>query len=145
MADVYRIRKARDPRRCLGLDALLFPDDEMDCPQASVWWEVLLGDELVGYAAGVKERGDPKNFVLTRAGVAPEHRGRGLQKRLIRVREAYARSIGCTTVTTYTSTTNLASANNLAHSGYRLYTPDWKWGLNPGLYFIKKLDDKKKD
>jgi GNAT superfamily N-acetyltransferase len=59
---------------------------------------------------------------LNRCGVSFDHRGHGLQRRLLRCRERRARRNGwryCITDTT----DNLASANSLIKAGSTLYRP----------------------
>jgi GNAT superfamily N-acetyltransferase len=76
---------------------------------------------------------------LCRAGVVPAARGQGLQRRMIRVREAAARRAGMRELITYTSRENTKSANNLIACGYRLYTPPEEWGLEGAFYFCRRL------
>ena len=59
---------------------------------------------------------------LYRAGVMPEHRGKGLKCRMIRVREAQARRNGYVACVTDV-TDNIPSANSLIKCGYKLYRP----------------------
>ena len=104
------------------------------------WWFVyqIGGDDPVAYA-GLKS-----SFTITcggylcRAGVLPGHRGRGLQRRLIRVREARARRDGWAALVTDT-TDNPASANSLISAGFKLYAPERPWGLKNSLYWKKLI------
>lgn len=73
-----------------------------------------------------------------RAGVMPIHRGHGLQRRLISIRERWARREGFHTIVTDTCA-NTPSANNLIRAGYELFDPKSPWGLKGGLYFRKSL------
>ncbi len=75
-------------------------------------------------------------WYLSRAGVVPEARGKGLQKRMIRLRVAHARrhQPGCTVITD-TTHDNYASANSLMACGFRLYAPSTRWGFATGLYW----------
>jgi GNAT superfamily N-acetyltransferase len=75
---------------------------------------------------------------LRRAGVRLRHRGRGLQRRMVRVRTTYARRLGFHTLVTDT-TDNPASANNLIACGFRLYLPQEPWGFNNTIYWTKDL------
>ena len=75
---------------------------------------------------------------LYRVGVLPQHRGRGLQQRLIAVREAHARKLGWTHTITDT-TENTPSANSLIRRGYVLYEPAKPWGFPTALYWKKVL------
>jgi GNAT superfamily N-acetyltransferase len=75
---------------------------------------------------------------LARAGVVPEFQGRGLQKRMITIREKWARKHGYKWAITDTSE-NPPSANSLISRGYRLYEPTVPWGLSRAIYWRKKL------
>jgi GNAT superfamily N-acetyltransferase len=75
---------------------------------------------------------------LARAGVIPALRGRGLQKKMITLRERWARRKGFKWAVTDTSE-NPPSANSLIARGYRLYDPSSPWGLSRALYWRKRL------
>lgn len=75
---------------------------------------------------------------LARAGVVPEFRGHGLQKRMIELRERWARKNGYRWAVTDT-TDNPASSNSLIARGYRLYEPTVAWGPTRAIYWRKKL------
>jgi GNAT superfamily N-acetyltransferase len=79
------------------------------------WWAAESAGDLVGFA-GALDRGDGVLF-LGLCGVAPEARGRGLQRRFIAVREELARSLCFATLKTHTDAENYASANNFIRSG----------------------------
>lgn len=75
---------------------------------------------------------------LNRSGVMLEHRGHGLQRKLLRAREAYSRRHGWNWCISDTSN-NIPSANNLIRAGYTLYRPMEPWGFSYTLYWSKKL------
>lgn len=72
---------------------------------------------------------------LSLAGVLPEHRGRGLQKRLIKARIAYARKWGVRQVVTYTVVNNPESMRSLIRCGMLPYTPKTPWVGKRVVYF----------
>ncbi len=77
---------------------------------------------------------------LCRAGVAFRARGQGLQKKLILLREKWARSQGMEWVVTDTALDNPASSNSLISCGYQLWRPINRWaGYSPALYWRKRL------
>jgi GNAT superfamily N-acetyltransferase len=101
-------------------------------------WTATHDGKLIGFCtAGPLQV--PDSLFLSGAGVVPEFRGMGLQRRMIAVRENAARRAGCVCVVTYTSPHNLPSANNLIRSGYLLYEPHSPWGVAGALYFKKEL------
>ena len=74
--------------------------------------------------------------------VAQDCRGNGLQKRLIKAREAQARKLGYTELISDT-TGNPPSSNSLISCGFKVYEPEEPWGGSKTIYWIKKLKDKK--
>ncbi len=94
---------------------------------ASTWWIAFLEDEPVGFCCLSPSMRRPNVGYLSYAGVMPEHRGQGLQKRLIRVRLKACRKRGWGEAVTYTND-NPPSANNLIACGFRMWTPDELWG-----------------
>jgi len=76
---------------------------------------------------------------LCRGGVAPAFRGQGLQRRLIKAREQYARRQGLRHLITNTVYGNHWSANNLIAEGFRMYNPIAPWGDDDDNYWWKDL------
>lgn len=111
-------------------------------PEEGWWWLAYAVDEtrdIAGFCGVKPTTAHPKEMAyLARAGVLLRHRGRGLQKRFVRVREALCRAHGFTQLVTDT-TDNIPSANNLIKCGYRLYRPQNPWGFAHTLYWIKDL------
>lgn len=102
------------------------------------WWIAYDGTRPVAFC-GLRGVGDPVYAgYLCRAGVIPEYRGRGIQKRLIRVRERKAKALGWPEVISDTNL-NPASANSLIACGFRTYTPEEPWGFETATYWRKPL------
>ena len=76
---------------------------------------------------------------LCLCGVLPSHRGLGLQKRFLKIREKHARLLDLTQSITYTLLTNHVSSNNLITAGYSLYQPEFKYRGDYVLYWYKEL------
>ena len=137
----YVIRREPTPVAVLPLDQDCFPSDHRPALENSLWWVVWCGKEPVGYA-GLRVCEGAQNAglgFLSRAGVVAKHRGKGLQKRLIRAREAAARSFGLNELVTYVAHWNSASINSLVACGYRFYRPATKWGGASSVYLRKVL------
>jgi GNAT superfamily N-acetyltransferase len=119
------------------LDALCFPEDPLYPKDGCYWWIVFNERGSAIAFAGLKPlTGHNKGMAfLCRAGVGPEARGLGLQRRLIKTRVSYARRLKLTQVITYTSRENYKSAANLLRSGLKFYTPVQEWGVAGALYF----------
>lgn len=113
------------------------------CPDfdKGAWWFIYpegKPDNLIAFAGVVGSSFGPGYAYLKRSGVLKAHRGNGLQRRLIRLREAWARKAGYHTVMTDTRG-NTPSSNNLIAAGYRLFDPPSPWGMRGTLYFKKAL------
>lgn len=121
------------------IDSVCFPCDYKADYDRGQWWLVWDGPTPVAFAGAYIHAPD-KYCYLYRVGVLSTHRGHGLQRRLIRVREQWGREQGdIKGFYTYTTSDNLASANNLIRSGYRLFIPSRRWGGKRALYWAKKL------
>lgn len=99
-----------------SLHARCFPYDDMPNFLHDIWWGVMIKGStkrhLVG-CAGMSEKGQ-----MVSCCVLPEHRGHGLQRRLLARREDYARRVlKLKAVTTYTIS-NPHSERNLIKRRY---------------------------
>lgn len=106
--------------------------------EVGAWWIAFDGLTPVAFAASTASRQWSDAGYMSRCGVVESHRGRGLQKRLLKVREKHARKQGMNWAVSDTRD-NLPSANNLIASGYRLYAPGKPWSYRGALYWRKKL------
>jgi L-amino acid N-acyltransferase YncA len=110
-------------------------------PKAGAYWWIAENSAGQPIAfAGLKEVNGQTGF-LCRVGVNKNKRGEGIQKKLIRVREAKAKKLGLRWLITYCHPANLASANNLIACGMKLYSPQNPYGVPGALYFRKQLTD----
>lgn len=131
-------------RTIARLDRQCFPADTPEPLDNRTWWLVYAivrgarDRTPIGYA-GFKESSYPGHVFFCRAGILPKHRGRGLHKRLIKVRTQYARRCGYLGVVTYTSRDNTMSANSLIKCGFKLYTPTVEYAGEAALYMIKEF------
>lgn len=111
-------------------------------PERGWWWLAYACDDsrqLAGFCGLTPTFGQPHDVAyLKRAGVLMPHRGQGLQRRFVRVREARARKAGFQSIVTDTSD-NPSSANNLIKCGYRIYQPPEPWGFTHTIYWTKDL------
>jgi GNAT superfamily N-acetyltransferase len=106
----------------LDMDSVFF-DVAPDIGEHTAWWVAF--DESgapVAYAGAMMWEPDQAMY-MHRAAVMLSARGNGLQRRLVRARERWGRANGAALSYTYTSASNLASANNLIRCGYTLWAP----------------------
>lgn len=133
----YTLRQTEDEATVIELHEKLFPGVDWEENTTALW---LAEDELgesVGFCTARKLTYENGVF-LSRAGVLPEARGAGLQRRMIHVRTRWARSIGAEFLCTYVVLDNFASLTNLIKSGYKLYTPANRW-VGAGVLYLQKL------
>lgn len=142
----YRIRRV-DPddfhdelmemqRVCLPNSA---PIEFNGADDADDWWLAFVDDVPAGFASMRPSVAFSLTGYLSRAGVAPEFRGNGLQKRLIRARESFARRHGWQWLVT--DSFNPVSANNLMDCGYRAYAPAQPWAFAYSTYWRRRIAD----
>ncbi len=118
-----------------GLDAI----PELDRGQ---WWLLWTDSSPIGFCGIHPSRVYKRTGYLCRAGIDFEYRGRGLHKRLISVRERWAKKNGMDWMITDTHLHNCASSNALIRAGYRLWKPRKRqlWAsYRNALYWWKKL------
>ena len=133
-----RATSAEDFDCIAALQALTLPDDRPCALNVGAWWVAHIGGDPVAFA-GVRPSSHWSDCLyLCRSGVVPEWRGKGLQKRLIAVRERYAKAQGAAWLISDT-THNPASANSLAARGFRRYEPAVPWGGRHTLYWRKRI------
>jgi len=113
-------------------------EHELEGPHC-YWWLAYHEGEPVGFAGMVPSRLYKNAGYLKRAGVVPEHRGRGLQLRFFRARESKARKIGWDMLISECNDDNIWSANNFIRSGFLLFEPIERWAFNTSLYWRKRL------
>lgn len=141
MTRVRRVDPAKPATAALlqWLQLEVLPHDAPLATDDGVWWVAYVDDAPAGFASVKTSPRYVGLGYLSRAGVLPAYRGHGLQKRLIRVREAYARRQGWTALITDTTAANPASANSLIACGFRMYQPQQPWALPNSCYWRKPL------
>jgi GNAT superfamily N-acetyltransferase len=102
------------------------------------WWVAYQDSKPIAFAGLVRSARWTDTGYLCRSGVIRSARGRGVQKRLIRVRQTYAKKLGWSWLITDTYY-NPASSNSLISCGFKLYDPSVPWGAKGTLYWRKKL------
>lgn len=102
------------------------------------WWLLKTDDGvLCGFAGLVPCEPFVGVGYLKRAYISPDHRGHGLQLRMIEARIAKAKELGWHQLVA--ETINPRSAHNLRLAGFEPCDPEQKWGEPGSLYFSKLL------
>lgn len=123
------------------LDSIIFPND-VGCQKRHpnrVWWLVYAKRNPIGFAGMEIVNGEA---FLCRVGILKDFRGKGIQKRLIRCREKYAKKNRVNDIITYVHIGNISSCNNLISCGYKMYNPCNHWAGTQRcetIYFCKRL------
>lgn len=120
----------------LQLEAL--PYDTPMATDEGHWWVAFDGTLPVAFAGVKGSESVPGAAYLCRAGVLPSHRGLGLQRRLIAVRERKSRKLGYAALVTDTFD-NSHSSNNLIAAGFRQWAPPVRYGAEGTNYWRKNL------
>jgi len=106
------------------------------------WWFAMDTDKVPAAFCGLwPSVRFPGAGYLCRAGVMPVARGKGLQRRMIRIRENAARRKGWDALYTDADAANPASINNLFASGYRAFSPPVLWDGEGFVYFRKIISE----
>lgn len=137
-----RLQRTTDYRMVNALETLLFPDskeDDAETPRrGNVYWALWHEGEMVGYCSVRPSQTEKNAAFLSRAGLLPSARGRGLQRRMVRVRERWAKDNGFERTITYVHTTNIPSLRNIMACGYLPYEPYWHDDLGCGYVCFEK-------
>lgn len=130
--------KPSDLEMLIELHKSCLPSDYYPNFMSAIWWIAFENKKPVAFC-GLSAVSSWKNAgYLCRAGVIDAYKGRGIQRKLIRIREKKARKLGYEWLISDT-TNNNPSANNLISCGYKLYQPETKWAYPNSLYWRKKL------
>lgn len=134
-----RISQTDDLDAIREMDQVCFRGEDLPDLDDAIWWIAHEGPTELGYAGGVVDTDIHVDFFLNRAGVLPEARGHGLQRRLINARMRYARAHGMRSCYTYTVPFNVASSNNLIKCGFTLWRPACPWAGDEVLYWHRAM------
>lgn len=138
MIELRRVDGAAQKSLLRDLQLATLPYDKAVDTASGHWWIAYEDRTPIAFGGYVPSSQWADTVYLCRSGVLETHRGMGLQKRLIRVRERHARQNGMAWAITDTNQ-NPASANSLIACGYRLYLPAIPWGYRTASYWRKKL------
>ena len=119
-------------KRCLPSDTLYAP--------LIGWWHIVFDERMepVAFSGLVPSLRWTDTVYLCRAGVLKEHRGRGIQKRLIKARLKKAKALGMNWAITDTYN-NPASANSIIACGFQCFDPTVPWGDTGTIHWRCKI------
>lgn len=123
----------------VGLHTHCLPADTLPDFTKGWWWILYDRNKYpAGFAGLVPSSRWIDCGYLSRAGILSYHRGKGLQKRLIRARVIKARKLGYEYLFSDTHD-NVPSVNNLIACGFKLYEPRTPYGAEKTLYWRLKI------
>ena len=134
---MIRITKTKNMKLILDLNHQIMPEDHLEIDEKTTAWIVKVDGEIAGFCT-LREIGHHIAY-LDRGGVLPKHQGKGIHRRLIAVRERYARSRGMHKIITYVMPYNYPSMFTLVRCNYLKYKPEYPWAGTNIVYFIKEL------
>jgi GNAT superfamily N-acetyltransferase len=120
------------------LQTTCLPYDDPVYPEKGAVWIGYDGKQPAAFCMIEQSKQWGDTAYLSRSGVLPFWRGRGLQKRMLTIREMWARRRGYVWLISDT-TENPASANSLAKRGYQMFQPSNPWANEVSIYWRKKL------
>lgn len=125
----------------IGMHEKCFPDLEFQQLHGD-WWIAYSRETKapVGFAGLWPSLRQPGAGYLCRAGVLPEGRGQGLQRKLIKVREREAKKKRWVVLFSDTKPGNAHSLNNLFACGFRSFVPSDPWSGAEWNYVRKIID-----
>ena len=122
--------------RLQALDKRVFVDAKNEFKEYREWWVMVDNDTIIAYCGSLYADGV---CLFVRAWVHRPFRGKGLQRKMIKLRLKAGKSLACYRAITYVYTDGTTSMNNLINTGFRLYNPQYKYAGNEFLYFYKDL------
>ena len=136
------IKRTYNEETVRALNKKTFPSDGFYESKKNMYWLAIAKysskeDEVVGFAIATVV--NHEILFLSRAGIIYKARGKGLQKRLIRVRINYAKKHGFKKAITYTSVDNITSFVNLFRCKFVPYLPEYCYAGTAVNYLIKYL------
>ena len=132
------IRKESVQTRLAVLQNICLPYDTPVDTNFGCWWIAVKDGADIGFAGLTRTVSWIDCGYLCRAGVVPDARGQGIQKKFIRARIRQAKALGWKWLVTDT-TDNPASANSLVSAGFKMFNPTKPWGFKNTLYWRLKL------
>jgi len=99
------------------------------------WWVIVDSGKIIAYCGSLYSEGV---CIFVRAWVSLKYRNKGLQSKMIKTRLKAAKQF-CYVAITYTTHTNVHSANNLFKNGFKMYIPQQQYSGKEMIYFKTDL------
>ncbi len=116
----YRIARIADTEEMRAIHKMAFGGDRWPGDDHEFWVMYDAGGAVVAFASAVLLATEVA--YLSRCAVVLKHRGKGIQKRMIRERMKWAKKEGARLVVTHVHRNNFASLMSLLGEGFRFIT-----------------------
>ena len=128
---VIRITQLDDVEEAREIHALAFPDDFW-VGDTHTYWVATDNKGVVGFCSIIETT--KGSWFLSRAAVAKRAAGKGLQRRMIKLRVKFAIERGANRVYTYTILKGYESMVNLLRCNFRFYESSWQ---GPNVHYLE--------
>ena len=135
---MYRTVLAHGPHQreeVRRLDRILFSTDDALDTSRGEHWLVWSAGVPVAFSSVKVLSNDPGTVWRLRSGVLKEHRGHGLQRRLIRASQLWTGDIGMKCLIGNTAAWNHYSAVNFFRCGFQMFDPHVRWMAGNTIYW----------
>ena len=132
-----RIRETKDVALITRMNKQCFDGYDVFETVTGVFFVATVDGKPAGFAS-VRRMNDGV-YELTRAGVVPKHRRKGIQRKLIQARIRWAKRNNVDVLVTYTRLDNFASMSNLLKCGFKFHAPEVPWEGTGLMYFRKEI------
>jgi GNAT superfamily N-acetyltransferase len=133
---MIKLTRTEDIEEVRELHTAFFPDDVWVGDDHEYWIARDEAGRPVGFCSAI-HRSETNCVLLSRAAVAPEARGAGLQRRMIRARVTWARQLGAIDAITYVALKNYDSIVNLLKCGFRFYEAATNDDAKDDFHFLR--------
>ena len=144
MAEPYKnglkvsIEQIEDVEEAKAIHKLAFPSDAWVGDEHTFWQAVDEKGKVVGFCSAIYLP-DKRSVYLSRAAVIAKAQGRGLQRRMIKMRVRWAMEQGAHRVTSDAKMDNYESIANLIRCGFHFYDPPKPWAGFSSHYFVLRI------
>lgn len=135
----YKIKRTKDLDLIVRINDEIFPEDKLDVDHKTTAWIVYSEDKEIAGFCTCRNAGYGILY-MDRGGIKYKHRGKGLHRKMISAREAYAKKNGFKKIITYVMKENWTSLFTLIRCDYLKYTPEYKYAGDNVVYLIKELE-----
>jgi GNAT superfamily N-acetyltransferase len=133
----FKVRMTTDMDLIRSINDEIFTEDKLELDEKTVAWVAWTEDEKPAAFCTARKLTHGILY-MDRGGVYSKYRKQGIHRKLIKVRENFAKKNGYSKVITYVMKDNFASLFTLVRCDYRMYTPEYLYAGSNVIYLIKE-------